>query len=95
MDSSEFAQINIKFRKKIKNFIEEFEDALNDNNLEVLPDFIKRTEPIIKEYYATAEDLIQYGAGIKKAQFLETFEDDVEYLGEQIEEAEEKLKKTK
>lgn len=92
--SWEFAEITNAFEEKLKVLGDDFEVAIDNNEIESLPDFIRAAKDLIKEHQETAGDLGQYGSGIKKTKFLQRYEDELDYLHEQIEQAESKLKRT-
>ncbi len=91
LESWEFAEIHNAFRAKLRKLTDDFEEAIDESDRDALPDFITRANELIEEYHRTAEDLAQYGTGIKKTQFLENHEEDIDYLKDQIGQAKEKL----
>ncbi len=93
LESWKYAEIASAFMNKLEKLTNDFEEAIDESDKNVLPGFITRANDLIDEYHATAEDLAQYGTGIKKKQFLEDHEDDIDYLKDQIGQANEKLGK--
>lgn len=91
MESWDYAELKGSFRKRIIDLMDSFEVSIDENEFEEMKSYKLDVEKIIAEYYATAEDLAQYGTGLKKTQFLAASEDDIEYAQELLQQAKEKL----
>lgn len=93
MHSWDFAEIQNDFSAKLRPVMEGLYHGVKSQNKDDLVKYSEDAKAILDEYYQTADSLAEYGSGKKKYQFLESHEDDIEFIEEHLKLAQDQLAK--